>query len=232
MATIDYSKPLDLPNFDHRILDLTGKKFERLLVVSFAGRTKHNKIAWNCICDCGTKTINTSNKLIGNDGPKSCGCFRRERSKQQTTIHGNSYVPGYKCWKDMIDRCHNKNCSAYEYYGYRGIAVCDRWRCSFENFLQDMGMRPDNHSIERINNDGNYEPENCRWATMKEQASNRRKAKPRAKIVIEFNGMQKTIPEWSEYLNVPVGTIWCRRSRGYSVEQVLSCGKILSNKRK
>jgi hypothetical protein len=226
MATVDHTKPKTEPKYSKSTPNLAGQRFHRLFVISFAGRTKNHKMAWNCICECGTRTVTTANELTHKNGPRSCGCLRRERSKERTTVHGFSGMPEYKTWKDMIDRCYSENCIAYKYYGGRGISVCERWRQSFSDFLEDMGNRPCGHTIDRIDNDGNYEPANCRWATRREQASNRRKAVPRAEIVIEFNGMQKTVSEWSEYTGVKVGTISCRRSRGYPIEQVLHSGKL------
>jgi hypothetical protein len=124
----------------------------------------------------------------------------------------------------MIERCENPNATGFDRYGGRGITICDRWRKSFESFLEDVGERPEKDmQLDRIDNDGNYEPGNCRWATMKEQANNRRKRKPR--LTIAFNGHEKTIPQWSEFLGISVHTIYARRWKRLPVDQVLSASR-------
>jgi hypothetical protein len=120
----------------------------------------------------------------------------------------------------MKDRCLRPNATGFDRYGERGITICERWLNSFEAFREDMGERPGlDYSLDRIDNNGNYEPGNCRWATRTEQANNRRKAKPR--LVIEFNGESKTVQEWATFLGISPTTILCRRSQGLPVEKVL-----------
>lgn len=160
-------------------LELTGKIFGRLTVVS-RGENKWGKTTWNCICECGTNTIVSGNNITHGQ-TSSCGCLQKERVKVLNTVHGHSgggiISRTYCSWAAMKYRCMNYKASNFNNYGGRGIAVCDSWKDSFENFLEDMGERPIGTSIDRIDNDGNYEPGNCRWGTSKEQSNNRRKRK-------------------------------------------------------
>jgi hypothetical protein len=158
-----------------------GDRFGRLVVIaSCATRTKHGFRQWECECDCGAAVVLSTNSLRTGH-TTSCGCWNRERSAQQvrerSRTHGyasrSDRSPVYSVWATMIQRCTNPNASSWQWYGARGISVCDRWRF-FENFLEDLGEPPTGTSIERVNNDGNYEPSNCRWATSTEQAANKR----------------------------------------------------------
>jgi len=163
--------------------NLQGMKFGRLLVVSEYGRNNRKNVIWNCLCDCGKMSTVISNHLTkGNI--KSCGCLSAEKAKSRMTTHGKSKTPEYEIWCGMIKRCLNENNKSYVNYGGRGISVCERWG-HFENFLADMGPRPSQyHSLERKEVDGNYNPENCKWATRTEQARNTRKRKDGKNIVV------------------------------------------------
>ncbi len=156
--------------------NIVGLKFGRLLVESFAG-IKHKMTTWLCVCDCGNKCVTTVTKLKSGH-TSSCGCLQKELISIRAKTHGCSTLPEYKAWKGMKTRCYNTNRKSYKDYGGRGIKVCDRWLESFENFYEDMGEKPtQKHSLDRVDNDGNYEPGNCRWATIKEQMYNRRLTK-------------------------------------------------------
>jgi len=153
------------------IKNIVGNKYSMLTVVSFSKR-KDRQTLWNCRCECGNMTIVNGNNLKSG-ATKSCGCLRYTANK----THGMAGKhPLYDTWLNIRRRCNSEENPAYKYYGGRGIKVCDRWN-NFENFLSDMGERPSGTSIDRVNNDGNYSPENCRWATKEEQMNNVRKKK-------------------------------------------------------
>lgn len=151
-----------------RALDLAGKRFHRLQVIA---RTKNRgrNVMWSCKCDCGI-AIDVSSSSLSSGKNKSCGCFRREAMSQFR--HGSVNTPEYNTWSSMLRRCNNANNRSYPRYGGRGIRVCDQWN-DFVGFLRDMGRKPSpDHSLDRIDNNGNYEPGNCRWATRVQQSRN------------------------------------------------------------
>lgn len=164
-------------------VDITGQKFGLWTVVARAPKRKQGNAIWWCRCECGAENAVSGGELKAGLS-KSCGCRRAECNRLKAAkhvTHGLSHTPEYTCWGSMRHRCRNPKSSKYADYGGRGISVCERWN-SFENFLADMGRRPTPaHSLDRINNDGNYEPGNCRWATPKEQMNNRRAHRPRRK---------------------------------------------------
>lgn len=151
--------------------NLAGRQFGRLKAIRYDHSAKGGAF-WMCACSCGNTAIVRAAKLISG-WTKSCGCFRKEVTAARSVSHGHARSLIYERWKGIHARCSNPNHRSYKYYGARGIRVCERWK-SFENFLSDMGLPPSGLIIDRINNDGNYEPNNCRWTTQKISANNRR----------------------------------------------------------
>lgn len=156
--------------------ELTGQKFGRLTVLEKAGINKNRVILWKCVCACGKIKIVRSVSLR-NGHTKSCGCLQKDIIRKIRTTHGMQKTLIYKIWAAMLQRCNNPKDKAYKDYGGRGIKVCERW-LKFENFFADMGERPENLTIERIDNDKGYYKKNCGWRSRTEQARNQRMCKP------------------------------------------------------
>lgn len=200
-------------------LNLVGLKFNRLFVIQYHGRDKNNKTTWECLCDCGNIHI-ANGSAIKSGSIKSCGCLntdkRRERFTKMNTSHGMSKTSVYNTWEQMIKRCNWINGSDYVGYGGRGIKVCERW-FNFENFYNDMGDKPSGSSLDRIDNNGNYEPSNCRWRSPSEQARNRRSNR-----LLTFKGLTKCVSDWADELNIDSVTIRARLDKlGWDVEKAL-----------
>lgn len=175
--------------------DLTGKKFGRLTVIKFIGVKNKRRRFWECICECGNKSDCLGENLKKGD-TRSCGCLQRELAALRQKSHGESSIHGktkeYRTWVDIKTRCYNEKEPSYFYYGGRGIKVCDRWLNSFENFLADIGRAPSRlHSIERIDVNKDYCPDNCKWATILEQANNKTTT-----VRFNFRGQSKSIAQW------------------------------------
>lgn len=187
-----------------RLIDLTGQRFGRLIVLGRTELEKTGQARWLCKCDCGNETVVQSYDLRSGN-TQSCGCQRQENFTH--TTHGHSKKRVYAIWKGMKSRCYNKNRKAYKDYGGKGIAVCEEWRDDFEAFYvwaMSNGYS-DDLSIDRIDSDGNYEPANCRWADGLTQANNKTN-----NDVIEFNGSAHTMAEWSKITGIKYATLYRR----------------------
>ena len=194
-------------------LALTGQKFGRLFVTGHAVN-KSRKTFWHVRCDCGVARIVMGTHLRrGNT--TSCGCKGRETLNKRNVTHGFTGTKTYVCWQNMRKRCQDSRNVAFEYYGGRGITVCERWR-KFENFLQDMGVQPPGLTIERIDNNAGYSPGNCKWATYLEQSSNSRKSR-----LLTSQGMTLTMRQWDKKLGRSEGRVALRLRRGWSVRRAL-----------
>ena len=206
-----------------KIRDLTGQKFGRLVVMGMSNkRGDNNRVYWDCLCECGN-IIKSLSFNLKNGGVRSCGCLRREKVGKINLVHGfgrrkSKFISEYHIYKSMIFRCLNSNNSAFFNYGGRGIQVCQRWLNSFEDFLEDMGPRPGpEYSIDRIDNNGDYCPENCRWATKIEQANN-----TRVNVRKVFNNEEMTITQWGRKLNIRVKVLESRFKMGWSIERAFT----------
>lgn len=204
-----------------KIIDLTNQKFGRLKVLQFA-EIKNHKSYWMCKCNCGN-VVKVSSWMLKSGHTKSCGCLKIEILKQKTIkaniVHHLTNTKLYNIWRSMKKRCYLKTHEAYKDYGGRGITVCNEWKNDFMSF-HDWAMNngyDEKLTLDRIDVNGNYEPNNCRWATWKEQQNNRRD-----NIHIQYKGKTKTIYEWSEIFNIKYCTLWWRIKNGWSIENALT----------
>jgi hypothetical protein len=217
----------------NRAIDLAGRRFARLVVVGFAGRTKTKTLLWKCRCDCGSEVAAVRSQSLLRGNTRSCGCYHRERAGEMgraSVKHGDSKSVEYNTYKSMIDRCHKEKNPAYKTYGAKGIRVCQRWRDDYSNFLADMGRRPSNdHSIDRIDNTHGYscgecedcltrgEPKNCRWLLKAKQARNKT-----TNTFIECGGERLTLAEWAERSGLTCGCITKRMRCGWTAEEAIN----------
>lgn len=200
-----------IPNHP-RFKDMTGQRFNRLTIISYAGH--RGRAAWLCRCDCGTEFISPG-KPIRHGRTKSCGCWARDLAKSRG--RGRLRTPEYGSWRAAKRRCDQATNKSFHNYGGRGIYMCERWLHSFDNFLADMGRRPTpKHTLDRLSNDGPYSPENCRWATRQEQAQNQRKTK-----LITHAGETMSVSAWARKLGINVTSLWKANNRGVTLEEHL-----------
>ncbi len=197
-------------------VDMAGKRFGRLVALHRDG-CSDGKAVWQCLCDCGNiKRIVGKSLRSGNT--TSCGCFAAEGKVARASSHGMTYSVEYGVWCRIKNRCYNQKVKDYPDYGGRGISMCPTWRSSFEAFLHDMGPRPSpQHSIDRKNNDGDYEPINCRWATASIQANNKRNNRK-----ITAFGRTQNLSQWAREYGMDRGALKQRLARGWPVERAIS----------
>jgi hypothetical protein len=202
----------------HNFIDLTGQRFGLLTVKVLASTS--GKTRWLCICDCGAESTKVAQHLTAGL-TNSCGCLRKQRSaenmRRMSKTHGLSAHPLFSVWSGMMYRCYNTESSRFHRYGGRGIGVCERWR-EFGNFIADLGARPKGTTLDRIDNDSDYSPENCRWATVKQQNNNRANVR-----LIEFAGECLSAAVWAQRVGVSKATMY-RRLENWPLERALSCG--------
>ena len=214
-------------------LDISGQTFNFLTAIEVIGKRSRANL-WKCQCVCGNETYAIATQLRRGE-KTSCGCKKHQKRgprpdlakrNTQRATHAMSGNSTYSSWKSMKSRCYDKNDKDYKRWGGRGISVCEAWRNSFVQFYKDMGERPNGHTIDRINNEGNYEPENCRWSVPKTQSNNTRK-----NYFIEYMGRIQTAKQWAEELkNVEYKTILYRLRNGWETHAALTTPSTIKRK--
>jgi len=203
-----------------RIKDKTGQRYGRLTVRKLHPERSGNRQAqWICLCDCSVSVIVCGYDLVSGS-TVSCGCKRLDNARVAGFKHGRSKDPVYHVWQQMLDRCNNPNNASYEAYGGRGIKVCLRWQgpAGFENFIADMGERPNGSLLERKKNNRGYTPRNCEWASAVVQSNNTRRNR-----YVMFRGRKLTVAQLARHVNIPPSTLWHRLvKQGLSVKEAVN----------
>ena len=205
-----------------KINDLTGQRFGRITVVSFAGQNNHRAAMWNCVCDCGASICVKGASLVSGH-TVSCGCRRREalkytREKRMSEADGHSSTKLFYVWQKMLRRCETPTDKCYQYYGGRGITVCREWHnwAQFKAWAVSAGYQ-EGLTIDRIDNGKGYCAENCRWVSMRTQNANKRN-----NIKLTLSDETHTIAEWAEILALPASVLYARRRLGWTTEEILT----------
>lgn len=198
-----------------KFIDLTGKRFGRLVAISHDGRNKNKQTCWTFACDCG-KVKSIVGQSVREGKVISCGCYMREWASQNSYKHGLSNHPCYQVWHGMMSRCYDESNRNWKSYGSRGIKVCDRWH-SMENFISDTEPKPEGMSIDRINVNGDYAPDNWRWATDEMQNRNRQDS-----INVVFNGIEMPASHASLLIGGSNSLVSMRLKKGWSMEKALT----------
>ena len=217
--------PTQEPTMPKRI-DLTGQRFGLLTVTRHAGSDAAGRATWLCACDCGgEKVVKAADlKRPESTATRSCGCLqlqqRQNAAKSKSHAYSRANWPRErKAWENMIKRCTDPTDIGYANYGGRGVSVCERWLDSFKAFAEDMGRAPIGGTIDRIENDLGYSPENCKWSSKKEQANNRRNNR-----LLTYNGKTQTVSQWADELGMPSHLIYQRLYRGLPTDRALAHG--------
>lgn len=197
------------------LINLLGRRFGRLTVVSRSYPNRRGAAVWLCACDCGGQKI-TTGILLTRGYSQSCGCLQRQRASQSAVTHGQSDRPIYNIWTKMRSRCQNQKNKDFARYGGRGIRVCERWQ-TFSNFLADMGHPPKGGTIERKDNDGPYSPDNCVWADRKTQGRN-----TSSNLIVSFGGERVPLAVACERLGLKRNAVYMRMHRGMSFQDAIS----------
>ena len=198
--------------------DLINLSFGRLTVTGMSGKDRHGHYQWTCKCECGSSIVTRSGSLLSGN-TRSCGCLQKEVTaeigkKPSNVKHGMTGTTEHHIWQSMKDRCYNRASREFQYYGERGITMCDEWKESFEAFYRDMGPRPSaDHTIDREDNEVGYLKSNCRWATWEEQANNRRN-----NVYYEFDGEKRTLAQWCRELCIDYGKMYYLLNKGMGFE--------------
>ena len=201
-----------------RVIDRSGQTFNRWTVLSRTSNAPGGQARWLCRCECGGEGV-VIGAALSNGQSKSCGCLRVETTIKRSTKHGhatNGISSTYVTWAGMVDRCTNPNNKFFADYGARGISVCEQWK-TFTGFLTAMGEKPKGLTLDRIDNELGYGPENCRWATTSQQARNKRNSR-----WITHNGQTKSLADWADESGVNYATLFGRLKRGEPIEVALS----------
>lgn len=194
--------------------DLTGQRFGRLLALCRAENTPQQKARWRCACDCGNEHVVAAAELRKGNST-SCGCFQKEQASRRVKTHGLSLHPGYAVWRSMLARCNVASHPAFKNYGGRGISVCPRW-LEFGLFWADMGAAyAPGLELDRIDNDGGYSPDNCRWATRIENSRNRRDA-----VRVEHAGRKWPVADFAAHFGLKTTTIYYRLAHGWPSDKM------------
>jgi hypothetical protein len=202
-------------------LNMEGMRYGRVVAIRECGKSSSGDLKWLFKCDCENEFI-ANGYHVRTGKVISCQKCSAERVRKASIKHGESNSPEFSIWTGIKSRCYNKSTKAYKNYGGRGITICNRWLESFDNFLSDMGRKPSaKHSIERINNDGNYEPNNCRWVTIEKQANNKRNNRK-----LTINGITKNMAEWAREHNLSSSAIIFRLRKGLSGEDLIAKSQI------
>jgi hypothetical protein len=205
-----------------KLIDLTGQKYGRLTVVCRNGSNESKRALWLCKCECGNE-ITVIGDLLRNGHVQSCGCLRPDVITKHGCAKHNQVDRLYRVWKQIRNRCNNPNVKGYKYYGGRGIQICDEWN-DYENFRKwaiangyDEKAKWGDCTIDRIDSNGNYKPDNCRWVDMKTQSNNKS-----TNHYITYNNETHTLAEWERLTGISRSVITCRIKRGWSVEKTFT----------